>query len=101
MASPMTPKGPMHLRNGTGWESRRLASVATPKGRGAPSATATSWDHSTDPSLVLLVLGNQLDQRNKGRFLLCHHQVVVVLPCPHAVPSPALAAACGAFGGAP
>ena len=78
-----------------------MASLATPKVRGAPSATATSWDRSTDPSLVLLVLGNRLDQRNRGRFLLCHHEVVVVWPCPHALPSPALAAACGAFGGEP
>ena len=101
MASPMTPKGRVHLRNGWGWESRHLASLATPKGRGAPSATATSWDRSTDPSLVLLVLGNRLDRRNRGCFLLCHHEVVVVWPCPHALPSPALAAACGAFGGEP
>ena len=93
MASPMTPKGRVHLRNGWGWESRRLASLATPKGRGAPSATATSWDRSTDPSLVLLVLGNRLDRRNRGRFLLCHHEVVVVWPHPHALPSPAFAAA--------
>ena len=97
----MTPKGRVHLRNGWGWESRRLASLATPKGWGAPSATATSWDRSTDPSLVLLVLGNRLDWRNRGRFLLCHHKVVVMWPCPHALPSPALAAACGAFGGEP
>ena len=67
-----------------------MASLATPKGWGAPSATATSWDRSTDPSLVLLVLGNQLDWRNRGRFLLCHHEVVVVWPCPHALLSPAL-----------
>ena len=101
MASPMTPKGRVHLRNGWGWESRRMASLATPKGRGAPAAAATSWDRSTDPSLVLLVLGNRPDRRNRGRFLLCHHEVVVVWPCPHALPSPALAAACGAFGGEP
>ena len=97
MTSPMTPKGRVHLRNGWGWESRRLASLATPKGRGAPLATATRWDRSTDPSLVLLVLGNRLNRRNRGRFLLCHHEVVVVWPCPHALPSRALAAACGAF----
>ena len=101
MASPMTPKGRVHLRNGWRWESRRSASLATPKGRGAPSATATSWDPSTDPSLVLLVLGNRLSRRNRGRFLLCHREVVVVWPCPHALPSPALAAACGAFGSEP
>ena len=76
-----------------------MASLATPKG--APLAAATSWDRSTDPSLVHLVLGTWPDRRNRGRFLLCHHQVVVVWPCPHALPSPALAAACGAFGGEP
>ena len=101
MASLMTHKGRAHLRNGWGWESRRMASLATPKGRCAPSATATGWDPSTEPSLVLLVLGNRLDRRNRGRFLLRHHEVVVVRPCPHALPSPALAAACGAFGGEP
>ena len=78
-----------------------MASLATPKGRSVPSATATSWDRFTDPSLVHLVLGNRLDRRNRGRFLLCHYEVVVVWPCPHALPSPALAAACGAFGGEP
>ena len=78
MASPMTPKGRVHLRNDWGWESRRMASPATPKGRGAPSATATSWDRSTDLSLVLLALGNRLDRRNRGCFLLCHHEVVAL-----------------------
>ena len=47
------------------------------------------------------MLGNQPDWRNRGRFLLCHHEVVVVWPCPRALPSPALVAACGAFGDEP
>ena len=109
MASQTTPKGRVHLEEVTphGEPDDSQGPCTPPKwlgvgepphgesgesGQGAPSATATSWDGSTDPSFVLLVLGNRLDRRNRGRFLLCHHEVVVVWPCPHALPSPALAA---------
>ena len=44
-----------------------MASLVTPKGRSAPSAAATSWDRSTDPSLVHLVLGR--GRRNEKKKL--------------------------------
>ena len=132
---PVTP--PKHeKRTSSARESRRMASLATPKGRGAPPDDAASagidpptrrvqdsrYDRCTEPAVPCRLhrfhegvsLHGESDnsqgscappiahsRRNGGRFLLRHHEVVVVWPCLHALPSPALAAACGAFGGEP